>query len=154
MQSLKDEFSIDVTDEGIKICVNDEHPLKVLFPIKVTDEGFSNDICESNEHPLKALFPIEVTDEGIDIRVSDLQLINDSSSIQLTVFGIIISLRFQYLSMSNGDIFVIDDDKIKQFKDEHALNESTAKSLTLYGLMVNVFSELHSLKDLTTNHSN
>ena len=30
---------IEVTDDGIAICVSDEHPEKAPSPIEVTDEG-------------------------------------------------------------------------------------------------------------------
>ena len=39
-------------DDGIVICVNDEHPEKASFPIEVTEEG--NVICVNDEHPEKA----------------------------------------------------------------------------------------------------
>ena len=34
-------------DDGIVICVNDEHPLKASFPIEVTEEGIV--ICVNDE---------------------------------------------------------------------------------------------------------
>ena len=38
---------IEVTEEGIVICVNDEHPLKAEFPIEVTEEEIV--ICVNDE---------------------------------------------------------------------------------------------------------
>ena len=38
--------------------VNDEHPKKFSFSIEVTDEGI--DICVNDLHPLKAPNPIEI----------------------------------------------------------------------------------------------
>ena len=38
-----------LNDDWIKICVNDEHPEKALFPIEVTEEGIV--ICVNDEHP-------------------------------------------------------------------------------------------------------
>ena len=61
------EFPIEITEEGIKICVNDEHLLNAEFPMEVTEEGISNVICFNDEHPSNAEFPIEVTEEGIEI---------------------------------------------------------------------------------------
>ena len=66
---MKALFPIDITEEGIVICVNDEHPLKALFPIEVTEEGIV--ICVNAEHPLKAKSPNSVIKEGIDICVND-----------------------------------------------------------------------------------
>ena len=56
-------------DDGIVICVNDEHPQKAFLPIEVTEEGIV--ICVNDEHPSKAYLPIEVTEEGIVICVND-----------------------------------------------------------------------------------
>ena len=39
-------------DDGVEICLNDEHPLKTKYPNEVTDEGI--EICVNDEHPLKA----------------------------------------------------------------------------------------------------
>ena len=36
-------------DEGIMICVSDEHPSKAEFPISVTEEGIV--ISVNDEHP-------------------------------------------------------------------------------------------------------
>ena len=35
-------------DDGIVICVNDEHPEKALYPIEATEEGI--EICFNDEH--------------------------------------------------------------------------------------------------------
>ena len=56
-------------DDGTEICVNDEHSLKALLPIEVTEEGIV--ICVNDEHLLKAEDPIEVTEEGIEICAND-----------------------------------------------------------------------------------
>ena len=52
-----------VTEDGIFICVSDEHPLKALSPIDVTVFGMF--ICVRDEHPLKAKFSIFDTVGGI-----------------------------------------------------------------------------------------
>ena len=52
--SSKAEFPIEVTDDGIAICVNNEHPEKAEDPIEVTEDGIVNVICVSDEHPKKA----------------------------------------------------------------------------------------------------
>ena len=52
-------------DDGIVICVNDEHSSKRRFPISITDERIS--ICFNDEHFWKTPHPIEVTDDGIKI---------------------------------------------------------------------------------------
>ena len=67
-------FLIEASEEGIVICVNDEHPEKVESPIEVTEEGMSNVICVNDEHSEKGESPIEVTDDGIVIWVNDEQL--------------------------------------------------------------------------------
>ena len=69
VQLLKAFSPIEVTEEGIVICVNDEQPEKAKSPIEVTEEGIV--ICVNDEHPLKAPSPIEVTEEGIVIFVND-----------------------------------------------------------------------------------
>ena len=56
-------------DDGIVICVNDEHPSKALSPIEVTDDGIM--ICVNDEHWEKEWYPIEVTDDGIVICAND-----------------------------------------------------------------------------------
>ena len=56
-------------DDGIAICVNDEHPKKAPFSIEVTEEGIV--ICVNLKHPEKAQYPIEVNEEGIVIWVND-----------------------------------------------------------------------------------
>ena len=73
VQLLKAFSPIEVTEEGIVICVNDEQPSKAPFPIEVTEEGISNVICVNDEHPEKALFSIEATEEGIVICANDEQ---------------------------------------------------------------------------------
>ena len=44
--------SIEVTDEGIETCANDEQQAKAESLIEVTEEGIM--ICVSEEHSLKA----------------------------------------------------------------------------------------------------
>lgn len=39
--SIKAWFLIEVTEEGIDICVSDEQDSKAHFPIEVTEEGSS-----------------------------------------------------------------------------------------------------------------
>ena len=58
-----------IIDEGIEICVNEEHSPNEN-PIDVTDDGVSKVICTNDEHPVKAESPIEVTDERIEISVN------------------------------------------------------------------------------------
>ena len=60
-------------DDGIVICVNDEHPLKASLLIEVTEEEIV--ICVNEEHPEKALSPIDFTEEGIVICVNDEHLL-------------------------------------------------------------------------------
>ena len=55
-------FSIEVTDEGISISINDEHFLKVASLIIDKEDGIS--IEESKEQPSNACSPINVTKEG------------------------------------------------------------------------------------------
>ena len=52
-QQAKGLPSIDCIDDGIVTFSNDKHPLKTFFPIEVTEEGIM--ICV-NEHPQKAFF--------------------------------------------------------------------------------------------------
>ena len=56
---------MDITEEGIVICVNDEHPLKAWSPIEVTWEGLSNAIWFNVGHLLRTPFPIEINEERI-----------------------------------------------------------------------------------------
>ena len=42
-------FLISLTEEGIKTSFNDVHPWKAYLSIKVTDEGIF--ICVKDEHP-------------------------------------------------------------------------------------------------------
>ena len=62
---------ISVTEEGISICFNDLHSMKVSGSILVTEEGVSNVICSNDEHLEKVPDPISVTEEGINICVND-----------------------------------------------------------------------------------
>ena len=48
---LKILFPNEVTEEGMAICVNDEHPEKAQSPILVTEERIV--ICVNDEHPSK-----------------------------------------------------------------------------------------------------
>lgn len=68
---MKAHSPIEVTDDGIDICSNEEHPQKALYPIDVIDEGFSNVICINDEQLSKTHFSMEVTDDGIDILVNE-----------------------------------------------------------------------------------
>ena len=43
---------MEVTEDGIVICVNLEHPSKALYPIDVTEEEIV--ICVNDEHLKKA----------------------------------------------------------------------------------------------------
>ena len=63
MQPKNDDDSIDATDDGIVICLNDVHFSNALFLIVVTDEGI--DIFINEEHPQKALLSIFVIDDRI-----------------------------------------------------------------------------------------
>ena len=49
--------SIFFTDDGIVICVSDEHSEKTLHLIEVTDDGIV--ICVNDEHFSKTHSPIE-----------------------------------------------------------------------------------------------
>ena len=94
LQPRKEDDPIDFTEDGIVICSSDEHSLKVLSSIDVTDDGLSNKnnfkdlqprkdddpidftddgivIFSSDEQPSKTLYPIDVTEEGIMICVND-----------------------------------------------------------------------------------
>ena len=62
-QIEKASSPIDVTDDGIVICVSELHSEKASSPIDVTDDGIV--ICVSELHSEKAKFPIDVTDDGI-----------------------------------------------------------------------------------------
>ena len=42
-------YPIEVTEERIIICVNDDHLSIILFPIELTEEGISNVICINDE---------------------------------------------------------------------------------------------------------
>ena len=57
---------IEVTDDGIVICVNVEQSLNILFKIFRISPAIINDFI-----PLKTFFPIEVTEEGIVICDND-----------------------------------------------------------------------------------
>ena len=51
------------------IWVNDEHPEKELFQIDVTEEGI--EMCVNDKHLLSILFPINAKDEEIMIYIND-----------------------------------------------------------------------------------
>ena len=70
-------FCISATDEGIMNCRSDLQLLNANSPIWFNSEGETNDTSVNDEHSLKELFPIEVTDEGIDIFSKDLQSVNE-----------------------------------------------------------------------------
>lgn len=53
-QLLKALFRIDMTDDGIVICVRFLQSLKTLFPIDVADDGIV--ICFRFEHLKKVIF--------------------------------------------------------------------------------------------------
>ena len=59
-------------EKSIEICFNDVHPLKMLLPILITEDGIA--ICVNEEQPQKAQLSISVTKEGIIICFNDLQL--------------------------------------------------------------------------------
>ena len=63
LHSLKADFPIEITDEGIVICASSKHPLNARLSIDVTEEGI--DICFNDEHPMNAELPINVIDGGI-----------------------------------------------------------------------------------------
>ena len=71
MHPLNELCLIEVTEEGIDICVNDEHLQKAPCPIEIREEGVWNVICVNDEHSKKAQSPIEVKEEGIVICVND-----------------------------------------------------------------------------------
>lgn len=50
---------------GIDISFSEEHSLKAIFLIDLTDDGIVTSV--SSLHPLKALISIVVTEEGISI---------------------------------------------------------------------------------------
>ena len=56
-------FLRKVTEEGIEICVNDEHSIKAYSSIEVTDEGIV--ICVNDKHSLKASFSIDIIEGGM-----------------------------------------------------------------------------------------
>lgn len=53
-QSSKDAFCIVITEDGVFICLNELHSEKAAIPIKLTDEGLSNDALLNDVHLLKA----------------------------------------------------------------------------------------------------
>ena len=79
---LKTLFPIDVTEEGISICVNDEHLEKEQSPICFTEEGIVT--CVNDEQPEKAQYPIEFTEGGIVICINDVQLLKVYLKIEFT----------------------------------------------------------------------
>ena len=44
---MKEEYPISVTEDGIVICFNFEHPTKVRFSIEIIDDD-SIDICSND----------------------------------------------------------------------------------------------------------
>lgn len=83
-------------EEGIEINFNEEHPLKALYPISVTDDGI--DISTNDVHLEKAFFPIDVNDDGSSnvIFINELHSLKALSFISLTEEGIVISSSEQH----------------------------------------------------------
>lgn len=82
---LKMQIPITVTDDGIVICLSDEHPSKEYFPIEVTDdwivicmilikvinEGFSNSTSVNDLNLSKVFHSIVSIDDGIKACFND-----------------------------------------------------------------------------------
>ena len=71
-------------EEGIVICVNDEHPEKAYSPNEVTEERIA--ICANSIQPKKAEYPIEVTEEGNVICSNAVQYKNNWFGITIFFF--------------------------------------------------------------------
>ena len=103
---MKTSFPIEVTDDGIEICLNNEHRLKEFSPIEVTDDESSNATCVSDEQSMKTLFPIEVTDDGIVICFNDEQFLKEFSPIGVTDDGIVICSIFS-LNLNKSSVIIL-----------------------------------------------
>ena len=90
MHSLKRLLAIDVIDEGKFILINELHPQKAPFSIKVTD-GIN--ISFNDLHFMKTNCLIVVTDGGISICCKDEHSLKTPSSITLIDEGIIICVK-------------------------------------------------------------
>ena len=121
---MNEHFPIEITDEGITIFRNNEHPLnkndsifnksggidisvidlqssKALNPISFTESGTM--ILSADEHPLNARFPIDITFVGIIISLNDEQFLKELCPINITDSGMLNShneLQFSNVEFS------------------------------------------------------
>ena len=115
-QSLKAQFPIEVTEEGISISANVEHWINEESPIVVTEEGIAicvNEGISKNDkftidgfnetkvmffndlHSKKALYFTCVEEERNTIPVNCEQWQNANFPIEVTEEGIVICIKFE-----------------------------------------------------------
>ena len=80
-------------EDGIVICLSDEHSSKVFPSISVTDGGI--EICSSDEQPEKTELPISFSEDGCSnvTSVNDEQLLNAYQVIFVTEEGMVTDRR-------------------------------------------------------------